>query len=342
MPTSARALSFALLTTGLLLAACTPGGDDPTPSGTGGASSKGGSAGSASGGAGPGSGSGGAGTSGSGGGSGAASGGTGGGASTGSGGSTGGAGGAGTGGTGTGGNVGSGGSGSGSDASAGETNPGTGNPGGPHKVVLVYSPDHNGLNIPQADPSLRSMVEILDGMKATHNIIPERILDNEAKAATLGDRALIIVGPNVRQGMVDPALRNIPVPLMASKDGGGMTALGLASMLNTGGTNLDTITIIKADHPLAAGFPLGPVKVFSVGARFVRGGDVGPDAIKIATTPEGAANSWGIFAYDKGGTMAGGVKAPAKRIGFFWHRPPPVTEDGKKLFIAAVAWAIAP
>lgn len=329
------------LVAALTAAACAPAADDATPSGRGGSNGagKGGSsvATGSSGPAGSGGGSGGSPLGGSGGNS--NGGGTGGVATPGAGGST-----SGTGGTsgGSGGATTGSGGGSADAASGGETNPGANNPTGPHKVVLVYSPDHNGLNIPQADPSLRSMVEILDGMKATHNIVPERILDNEAKAATLRDRALIIVGPNVRQGMVDPALRDIPVPLMASKDGGGMTALGLASMLNTGGTNLDTITIIKADHPLAAGFPLGPVKVFSVGARFVRGGSVGPDAIKIATTPEGAANSWGIFAYEKGGTMAGGVKAPAKRIGFFWHRPPPVTEAGKKLFIAAVEWALKP
>jgi hypothetical protein len=40
--------------------------------------------------------------------------------------------------------------------------------------------------------------------------------------------------------------------------------------------------------------------------------------------------------------MVGGFRAPAKRIGFFWHRPSAVTPEGKKLFQAAVDWALRP
>ena len=40
--------------------------------------------------------------------------------------------------------------------------------------------------------------------------------------------------------------------------------------------------------------------------------------------------------------MGGGVKAPAKRVGFFWHRPAGPTAEGRKLFIAAMEWAIRP
>jgi hypothetical protein len=40
--------------------------------------------------------------------------------------------------------------------------------------------------------------------------------------------------------------------------------------------------------------------------------------------------------------MPGGLVAPAKRMGFFWHRPSAVTPEGKKLFIAAIEWALTP
>jgi hypothetical protein len=40
--------------------------------------------------------------------------------------------------------------------------------------------------------------------------------------------------------------------------------------------------------------------------------------------------------------MGGGFMAPAKRVGFFWHRPAGPTAEGKKLFIAAVEWALKP
>jgi hypothetical protein len=38
--------------------------------------------------------------------------------------------------------------------------------------------------------------------------------------------------------------------------------------------------------------------------------------------------------------MAGGFKAPAKRVGFFWHRPAAATPEGGKLFKAAVDWLV--
>jgi hypothetical protein len=51
-------------------------------------------------------------------------------------------------------------------------------------------------------------------------------------------------------------------------------------------------------------------------------------------------DQFSIFAYEKGGTMVDGFKAPARRVQFFWHRPPDVTEEGKKLFRAAVRWLL--
>jgi hypothetical protein len=105
------------------------------------------------------------------------------------------------------------------------------------------------------------------------------------------------------------------------------------------------INIMNSDHPLAAGLK-GIVPVLETRCRLVRGTNLGPDAIKIAKAPEDAtpanADSWPIFAYEKGGMMVGGFRAPAKRIGFFWHRPSAVTAEGKKLFQAAVDWALRP
>jgi hypothetical protein len=105
------------------------------------------------------------------------------------------------------------------------------------------------------------------------------------------------------------------------------------------------IDIKNPDHPLAAGLK-GIVPVLTTRCRLVRGANLGPDAIKIAQPPADAvpanADSWAIFAYNKGGTMAGGLKAAAKRMGFFWHRPSAVTPEGKKLFVAAIEWSIRP
>ena len=105
----------------------------------------------------------------------------------------------------------------------------------------------------------------------------------------------------------------------------------------------NTITIVKNDHPLAAGFPLGKLVVNTTTAsqRMIRFSNLGPDAIKIAVGPSDNT-SYSIVAYEKGGTMANGFKAPAKRVGLFWHRPAAATADGAKLVKAAVDWALRP
>jgi hypothetical protein len=163
------------------------------------------------------------------------------------------------------------------------------------------------------------------------------------------DAALVIAGPNNNycSDNPDPGFRTLAVPLMVTRDCR-TTMMGLGTMMNTQeyvqGLPVK-INITKPDHPLAAGLK-GIVPVLETRCRLVRGGDLGPDAIKIAAPPDDATparqDTWAIFAYEKGGKMAGGLVAPAKRMGFFWHRPSAVTPDGKKLFVAALEWLMTP
>jgi hypothetical protein len=187
------------------------------------------------------------------------------------------------------------------------------------------------------------MMEVLNSMKDSHHIVPEMLLDNQARAAALADKALIIAGPNTTfcTTRPDPAFKGLPVPIMVSKDCN-TTDFGLGTMMNTPEylTNVH-ITIVNPNHPLAAGLPAGDVQVCTDRNRIVRGGGLGPGAIKIATSPAGDT-TFAIFAYDKGGMMPGNFPAPAKRVGFFWHRPSDATPEGRKLFKAAVEWAIRP
>jgi hypothetical protein len=81
------------------------------------------------------------------------------------------------------------------------------------------------------------------------------------------------------------------------------------------------------------------------GLGFDAGGDREPRAwpeAKVVATLVGNAKAATIYYYTKGQTMLNGVKAPAKRVGFFWHRTADTTPDGRKLFIAAVMWALQP
>jgi hypothetical protein len=103
--------------------------------------------------------------------------------------------------------------------------------------------------------------------------------------------------------------------------------------------------LVKADHPLAAGLQPGRITVLTTPdrQRIILFTGLGPGVIKIAAGPRGeSSNQWSIIAYDKGSDMPGGFKAPAKRVGFFWHRPAGATPEGRKLFVAAIEWSIRP
>jgi hypothetical protein len=342
LPTHTRQLSIAFLITCVVGAACSKseqsGGGDPRGTGGGGGISasggKSGSGGTSSGSGGTSAGSGGT-SSGSGG--------------IGSGGSSVGSGGAGSGGlTGTGGAAAGTGGMSGDDAATpADSSPGGDMPsGGPlptavRKVVILH--DANA-GASATDPSRKSMEDILNSMKESHGVVVEW-MNSPTKASELMDKALIIVGPNSSMfgaNHPDPGLKTIPVPLMVSKDGN-TTEIGLGKVSATAPPNYNKINLVKTDHPLAAGLAMGTLTVLTTpnAQRIITFTGLGPDAIKIATGPQ-SPDTWSIIAYEKGGDMGGGVKAPAKRVGFFWHRPAAATPEGAKLLKASVDWLLRP
>ncbi len=99
------------------------------------------------------------------------------------------------------------------------------------------------------------------------------------------------------------------------------------------------IRIAMTGHPLAAG--MSEEVVVTAAARTFKWGSPpsSAEAIKVATL----ANNPGrftIFAYEAGAKMVG-IRAPARRVGWFAGRDVPevFTEDGQALFHAAVQWA---
>jgi hypothetical protein len=225
----------------------------------------------------------------------------------------------------------------GPDASA---TPGGPLPAGVRKVVILHDPNAGGS---ANDPSRKSMVDILTSMKDSHGIVVE-MADSGTKAADLMDKALVIVGPNAKlfgANHPDPGLKMLPVPLMVSKDGN-TVEIGLGKVQATDSI-YNKITMLKTDHPLGAMFPEGTLTVLTTpnAQRILTYSGLGPGAIKIATGPVSAA-SYSIIGYEKGADMGNGLNAPAKRVGFFWHRPAAATMDGAKLFRAAVDWLLRP
>jgi hypothetical protein len=212
-------------------------------------------------------------------------------------------------------------------------------PGGMKVVYVLHEANPGGS---ANDPSRKSLLDILNSMHDSHGIVV-KMADSPTPAAQMPDAALIIIGPNASMFEKRPApdLKTTTVPIIVSKDGH-TDEIGMGTVMNTAAM-YNTITIVKNDHPLAAGFPLGRLVVNTTTAsqRMIRFSNLGPDAIKIAVGPSDNT-TYSIVAYEKGGTMANGFKAPAKRVGLFWHRPAAATADGAKLVKAAVDWALRP
>jgi hypothetical protein len=88
------------------------------------------------------------------------------------------------------------------------------------------------------------------------------------------------------------------------------------------GLGQDSVFIQNSDHPLAGGYPIGPVKVYvepySLNWGLVT--TMGSGADVIATVDEGGRYAT-LFTYDEGAIMEDGSEAPAKRIGIWLAQP---------------------
>jgi hypothetical protein len=209
----------------------------------------------------------------------------------------------------------------------------------PAKVVIL----HDG-NTSNGDPCRKGMVEILESMKASHHIVVE-LRASPTKAGELADAALVIIGPNARMfgaNHPDPGLRTLPIPVMVSKDGN-TTEVGLGQVKATDPPTFNQVVMLPTSHPLGAGLPAGSVAVLTTPdrQRIIGFSNLGPDAIKIAADPQNPA-AYAIVGYEKGADMGNGLRAPARRVGFFWHRPAATTPEGTRLFKAAVDWLLRP
>jgi hypothetical protein len=157
--------------------------------------------------------------------------------------------------------------------------------------------------------------------------------------AAASGKGLVIINPNTPRANVPATFKDVPVPVIVSKDGPS-TTLMMATADSSTDPAQTQITIVAPGDPLAAGFPMGDVTVYPQGNRVIFGSP-GPGAKTVATV-KGNPAEIAIYYYAAGATMAGGFKAPAKRVGFFWHRTSDTAPDGRKLFLAAVQWALAP
>ena len=161
--------------------------------------------------------------------------------------------------------------------------------------------------------------------------------------ADANGKAIVLVSATVASADVAAKFRNSPAPVLmweqAVQDDFGMTGnAGTDHATLAGQTDLQ---IVDSAHPLAAGLS-GVVTISNVPEPFSWGLPVA-GAIKVAQIVDDPTK-FPLYAYDAGAPMFGGFVAPAKRVmlpmGDITFES--MTENGLRLFDAAVNWAALP
>jgi len=196
-----------------------------------------------------------------------------------------------------------------------------------------------------ADPSLSDspsdamIAERLSNMGFTVNVAD----DNGIEASDAFGQKLLVISSTVGSGNIGDRFKSTGVPVVtweeANQDDFGMTTD--EPDFTRGLTQAATaIEINLPGHPLAAGFPSGPLQIMDT-PQPMAWGFPEEDAIIIASDPENPDQAV-LYAYDEGGEMLSGFMAPAKRVllplsddGFA-----ALNEAGLALFDAAIGWAI--
>jgi hypothetical protein len=161
-----------------------------------------------------------------------------------------------------------------------------------------------------------------------------------SQTADADNKDIIVISSTINSSDVGAKFRNVEVPVLNWEtnlsDELGMTG-------NVAGTDQGTlagqsqIQIVDPAHPLSAG-KTGNVAIYT-SASVLTWGKPNAHAAKVATIA-GDANKAVVYAYEQGTGMVG-LRAPARRVGFFLENASglQLSGNGQALFDAAVAWA---
>lgn len=172
------------------------------------------------------------------------------------------------------------------------------------------------------------------------------VADTASQTSDATGKDLIVISSSVGSGNIGTKFTAAPVPILhwewALLDELGLEADNVNGLNFAGQTD---IQIVDASHPLAAGLSAGVKTVLTTG------GDMGyPNnlvssakiiAMSVAQADDGNKKPV-LYAVEKGAALNGAsiASAPARRVGFFLANDTFInaTDDGKKLFDAAVKW----
>ncbi|UQZ81802.1 hypothetical protein SK3146_00958 [Paenibacillus konkukensis] len=179
-------------------------------------------------------------------------------------------------------------------------------------------------------------------LKQEHGLEVTVVADKELTAEKANGMALIYVSESVNSNKIKDIFVNIPIPVVyaepQSTSDTGMADVEAYGSL-TGGNAAKTIEIKDGSSPLAAGLQ-GKIDVYKDNGKM--GFAIpGKEAIVVATVP-GEDQKATIFAYDKGVKNVKGNTVAAREVYFYMFEGEEInqTDDGWKLFDAAVQWAL--
>ena len=169
------------------------------------------------------------------------------------------------------------------------------------------------------------------------------MLDQSVSPNKLNQPDLVILSSTVASKNLKTGWRQLPIPLMTWEN-------DYLDDLAMTGKRLDTdfgevekeryLWLVNAPHPLSAHLPAGTRNVYKAQAP-MSWGKPGLGATIIATI-YGQPEKVAIWGYEKGATMDYESLAPAKRLMFFLNNETfsNLSEDGLKLFDAAIQWSL--
>ena len=162
-----------------------------------------------------------------------------------------------------------------------------------------------------------------------------------ATPAMAADKGLVLISSTVNSTHIGSRLRDIATPVMTWESWlyDDMRMTGNVSGTDYGVSHTSRAIVVGGTDQLAAGRS-GSQEVLTSNANQRYGKVMGSEARVIAHAP---ADPWlvTVFAYDKGAQMAGGMRAPGIRIGFYLDNETAAnwTGYGRSLFDAAVRYA---
>ena len=193
------------------------------------------------------------------------------------------------------------------------------------KALLVVG----DTNLSPGDEIMRGRIEALG--------FPVQV--KAASSSVSGDangKAVVVLSPSSLNGDLLDKFAFVTVPVITMSTGI-FDDMYLVDAAGRGTDVANQLTVTTPSHPMAAGL-LGTVKVLSTVPGSFAWGTPSASGVKVATIPSNSSHA-AVFGYAQGAAMVG-LSAPARRVGLgFGGDMPNLTQEGKRLFDAAILWA---